>query len=193
VEQVWAKALDEVPAGLSFGSSVREMQPVHPGSADPKACTDTSGRPGPWHERLPHFRLDHTPSFGEELQSEYLIPREHAPQAIRSLRKIGSRIAPLLLVSEIRTVARDSLWMSPAYDRDSVAIHFTWKPLLPEVKAFLPELESVLAPFHPRPHWGKLFEMSVADAYPRIDDFRSLCLRLDPEGRLENAFLRRFL
>lgn len=193
VEQVWAKSLGEVPPGLAFGSAVREGQPVHPvADAEPSACTDTSGRPGPWHERLPHFRLEHTPSFGEELQSEYLIPREAAPQAMEALRAIGSRIAPLLLVSEIRTVAADTHWMSPAYGRDSAAIHFTWKPL-PQVEAFLPELESVLSPFDPRPHWGKRFAMSVADAYPRIGDFRSLCRRLDPQGRFENAFLRRFL
>ena len=93
---------------------------------DPVNCTPQLGRPGPWSARLPYFRMGFTPSAGEELQSEYLVAREHAGAAIEAVRALADRIRPVLHVCEIRTVAADRLWMSPQYGRDSVGIHFTW-------------------------------------------------------------------
>lgn len=196
VGQVWRKT--RVPAGAAdlrhFGALVAEVQ-VHPlAGVDPVSTTAQLGVPGPWHERLPHFRMEFTPSHGDELQSEYLVPREHAPDALRAVRAMADRVAPLLLISEVRTIASDDLWLSTAYGRESVGLHFTWKPLQPDVMALLPALEEALAPFAARPHWGKLFadaDRALADLYPRMGEFRGLVGRMDPRGAFRNAFLER--
>lgn len=67
----------------------------------------------------PHFRLGFTPSSGEELQSEYLMPRGVAAEALKALDGIRDRIAAVLQISEIRTVAADDLWLSPSHRQDS--------------------------------------------------------------------------
>lgn len=157
------------------------------------ACTAQLGEPGPWFERLPHFRLDFTPSAGEELQSEYLVPRADAVAAIETLRSLAARIAPLLQVCEVRTVAADTLWLSPEYRADVVGLHFTWVRDQPAVEALLPQIEAAL-PSTARPHWGKLFTLPADELrgrYPRFDDFAALRARFDPDGRLRNAFLAR--
>lgn len=197
--QIWLK--ERVAAGRPdpparrWGGRLaeRDHNPV-PGMP-PENCTPQLGRIGPWHERLPHFRLDVTPSAGDELQSEYFVPRAAAVEAYRALRHIGSRIAPVLQISEIRTVAADELWLSPAYHRPSVAFHFTWIADEEAVRPVVSEVERALAPLQPRPHWGKLFTMDpavVRAAYPRFDDFVALAERYDPEGKFQNDFLRRF-
>lgn len=159
-------------------------------------CTAQMGVPGPWYERLPHFRMDFTPSSGEELQSEYFVPREHAVAALKAIAQLGGQINPLLLISEIRAIAADSLWMSPCYEQDCIAMHFTWKQDWPSVRKVLPLMESALAPFSARPHWGKLFTMAperVRSFYPRLADFRNLLERYDPSGKFRNAFLDAYL
>jgi alditol oxidase len=194
--QGWGSAVRR--SGLFDGAppATVAMHPL-PG-VDPVSTTEQLGVPGPWHARLPHFRMEFTPSFGTELQSEYVIPREHAPAAIEVLRGMSDRITPLLLISEVRTIAADELWMSMAAGRDSVALHFTWQQRQSEVEALLPALEEALLPFAPRPHWGKLFTPSVAGApdhlaavYPRLAEFRALSSRLDPEGTFRNTYLER--
>jgi xylitol oxidase len=153
------------------------------------ACTQQLGVPGPWHERLPHFRLDFTPSSGEELQSEYLVPRRHAIDAILAIDRIRDLVAPVLQISEIRTVASDDLWMSPSYRRDSVAIHFTWIKDSAAVAPALAAIEDELAPFEARPHWGKLFSTSPAvmrGLYERLGDFEQLIRRCDQGGKFRN-------
>ncbi len=199
VEQVWLKrrvlAADGFePPSHVFGAT-RATVPLHPVRHMPTdALTPQLGVPGPWHERMPHFRMDHTPSAGEELQTEYLMPRGHAAAALIALDRIRDRIAPLLLISEVRTVAADELWMSTAYGRASVAAHFTWQPDWESVREVLPVIEDALAPFEPRPHWGKLFTMppdAIRSAYPRLPAFVGLLERYDPDGTFRNAFLRR--
>ena len=154
------------------------------------------GVPGPWHERLPHFRPEFTPSSGAELQSEYLLPRRHAVAAVRELRALRERVAPLLRIAEIRTVAADELWLSPSYHRDTVGFHFTW---IDDTAAALPVVDAIeqcLAPFRPRPHWGKVFGMppAVVDAeYARMPAFRELMREYDPHGKFRNAFLDEYL
>ena len=174
-----------------FGASptAEPRNPV-PG-ADWENATEQLGVRGPSHERLPHFRLGFTPSSGAELQTELLVPREHGAAAITALRSLGALMAPLLFVSEIRSVAADALWLSPFYERDTVAFHFTWKPLPAEVLALLPRMESALAPFGVRPHWGKLFTRPVA--YPRHADFVALAHELDPGGKFRNDFVDRYV
>ncbi|KNY05837.1 FAD-binding protein [Microbacterium sp. GCS4] len=160
---------------------------------DPVACTEQGGEPGRWFERLPHFRLEFTPSAGAELQSEYLVPRSDAVEAIQVVRTLAGQIAPLLLVNEIRTVRGDGLWLSSSYETDAVGIHFTWKPDEDAVRAFLPTLEAAL-PGTARPHWGKVSTLDGAEVrsrYPRFDDFAALAARYDPERRLVNPYLQR--
>jgi len=155
-------------------------------------CSEQSGVPGPWHERLPHFRMEFTPSAGNELQSEYFVPRKHALEALRALNKLREHIAPLLYISEVRTIAADDFWMSPCYKQDSVGLHFTWKPEWERVRQVLPLIERELDAFGVRPHWGKLFTMEpskVQSLYERLPDFRNLLLRYDPHGKFRNGFL----
>lgn len=202
VAQVWRKSRvhpEEWSPRTDLFGSVPATHAMHPlPGLDPQSTTEQLGVAGPWHERLPHFRMAFTPSNGAELQSEYLVPREHGPAAIEALRGLRHRITPLLLVSEVRTIAADELWLSTAYRQDSVGLHFTWKPRQAEVEELLPVLEEALAPFAARPHWGKLFSPTVAGApdrlaelYPRLPDFRALAGRMDPRGAFRNPFLER--
>jgi xylitol oxidase len=156
--------------------------------------TEQLGVPGEWHERLPHFQVGFTPSRGEELQSEYFVPREHARTAVEALRALAPRVAPLLMASEIRTVAADELWLSPAYGTDVLALHFTWVRDEAAVRAVLPAIEEALAPCDARPHWGKLSTTGAAELdrlFPRLGDFRALVRRYDPRGAFRNDFLDR--
>src|SRR5665213_3581586 len=152
------------------------------------------GMPGPWHERLPHFRMDYTPSSGDELQSEYFVPRRHAVAALRAITGLRDQITPHLFISEVRTIAADEFWISPCYKQASVGIHFTWKPDWPAVQEVLPLIEASLIPFEVRPHWGKLFLISparIAAAYEKLADFRKLVKTFDPQGKFRNEFLDR--
>src|SRR5512133_2586141 len=153
------------------------------------------GVPGPWSERLPHFRLDAPPSAGgDELQTEYFVDRRHGVDAIRILRSLGDRISPHLHATEIRTAAADDLWLSPAYARDSLCIGFTWRKHPTQVMALLPDIETALAPYEPRPHWGKLFVFTAEDLarrFPRLPDFVELTRTYDPTGTFSNPFLDR--
>ena len=193
---VWIKSRMDAaaPPERLFGAerqrTERHMLPDQP----PSNVTQQGGIAGPWSDRLAHFKLGFTPSNGDELQTEYLVPRRNTIAAIEAMRSLGPRIAPLLLVTELRTMAADPLWLSGAYETDAVGIHFTWKPLGPEVGALLPEIEALLLPLGARPHWGKVFTAGVdriETLYPRFDDFRALAARLDPERKFGNAFLER--
>jgi alditol oxidase len=155
-------------------------------------CTQQLGIPGPWYERLPHFRMDFTPSSGAELQTEYFVPRALAYPAIRAVEQLRDRITPLLHVTELRTIAPDDLWLSPSYERPTLGIHFTWKPLWPEVSKLLPLIEATLAPFEARPHWAKLNTIlgaTLARLYPRMRDFQNLARTYDPEGKFRNQYI----
>jgi xylitol oxidase len=152
------------------------------------------GVAGPWSQRLPHFRLDSNPSNGDEIQSEYFVARRQGPAALAAVRRLARQVAPLLLVSEIRAAAADQLWLSGAYDRDTLAIHFTWRNAPDQVDAVLPHVEAALAPFGARPHWGKASHVTagqLGQLYPRLPDARALFERLDPGGRFSNNRLER--
>lgn len=188
--QVWTKSRTDVdPVTELFGATLatRELHPL-PG-VDPGATTRQLGVPGPWWDRLPHFRLEYTPSDGNELQTEYLVPRAAGLDAIDAVRDLREQLAPILLVSEIRTVAGDQLWLSPSHGTDCVALHFTWRMDVPVVEAFLPRLDDTLAPFAARPHWGKVFSTTserLLAAYPRLPDVAALAARVDPDGKFGN-------
>jgi alditol oxidase len=198
INQVWLKSVVSAaaPPPDLFGATPAQAD-LHPiKSISAKSCTAQMGVPGPWHERLPHFRMDYTPSSGEELQSEYFVPREHGVAALRAVSRLREDLRPLLQISEVRSIAADKLWMSPCYDRDSIAIHFTWKQNWPAVRKLLETIEKELAPFDARPHWGKNFVMSPArlqTLYKKLPDFRQLLLSHDPRGKFRNAFMETYI
>lgn len=198
-DSVWVKRRPDRGAPLEenlFGAVPADDE-RHPLPGLPAiGCTPQLGLAGPWYNRLPHFQLDFTPSNGVELQSEYLVPRHHAVDAIRAVKELSREIVPLLQVNEIRTVAADGLWLSSSYGTDAVGLHFTWVQDQPAVEAFLPKLEAALEPYFARPHWGKLFTPGAHDferLYPRMEDFRVLAKRLDPEETFANPFTARIL
>jgi alditol oxidase len=194
--QVWVKRRTDRPA-VDFPWAAPEAGPLHPVPGMPaQNCTEQLGVPGPWHERLPHFRAEFTPSSGEEIQSEYLLPRSAALDALHAIDGIRETVAGVLQTCEVRTVAADTQWLSPAHGRDSVALHFTWVPDETAVLPVVRRLEEVLDPFDPRPHWGKVFEIPSAvlrGRYGRLYDFRALVRRVDPSGTFANAFVRDLL
>lgn len=196
IQQIWVKSRDTTPPADLWGARPARQTLHMLAEGEVEAVTKQLGVVGGWHRRLPHFRMDFTPSRGEELQSEYLVPRDQAATAIERLRGLGETLAPLLLVSEVRTVAADELWLSGAYGHDVVAFHFTWVRDVPGVEAVLPQIEEALLPLGGRPHWGKCF---AADAealeplYEKFDDFRALVKRVDREGKFRNDFLVRHL
>ncbi|WP_427165604.1 FAD-binding protein [Streptomyces sp. C1-1] len=191
--QVWLKRRTDQPLpGFPWAAPATEK--LHPVPGMPAVnCTEQFGVPGPWHERLPHFRAEFVPSSGSELQSEYLLPRPYALEALHALDAIRGTVAPVLQICEVRTVAADTQWLSPAYGRDTVALHFTW---IEDTAAVLPvvrRVEDALDGFDARPHWGKVFAVPAAvlrSRYPRLGDFRALARELDPAGKFTNAFVR---
>jgi alditol oxidase len=199
--QVWLKR--KIPHGASlelepmlFGATraTRRLHPIATLSAE--NCTEQMGIPGPWSERLAHFRMDFTPSSGEELQSEYMVPRQQALPALRAIDHLREQIVPLLQISEVRTIAADDLWMSPCYNQASVSIHFTWKKDWPGVRKVLPAIEDQLASFDARPHWGKLFTIHprhIQLLYKKLPDFQKLLQHYDPQGKFRNAFLDKYI
>ena len=198
IDIAWLKSRTDAPVpptdffGATWQGANQHMLPGQPASN----TTEQGGVAGPWSDRLAHFKLEFTPSNGDELQSEYLLPRDRAVEAFEALRAIGPKIEPLLLVTELRTMAADRLWLSGAFDRETVGIHFTWKMLPTQVGALLPEIESLLLPLGARPHWGKVFAAEIEQLeplYPRLSDFYALARKYDPQGLFRNGFLVRKL
>jgi xylitol oxidase len=196
--QLWLKrSVDASGTPDSLFGAARAMRDLHPiAGISAESCTAQMSVGGAWCDRLPHFRMEFTPSSGEELQSEYFVPREHGVAALRAMMALGSEISPLVLVSEVRTIAADTLWMSPCYHQDCVALHFTWKPDWPAVRSLLPRIEAALEPFGARAHWGKLFTMPtshVRSLFERLPDFRQLLETHDPEAKFRNAFIEEYV
>jgi xylitol oxidase len=195
--QVWIKSRlapggkADMPAQF-YGATLatKKLHPITGASAI--NCTEQQGIPGPWYERMPHFRMNFIPSSGAELQSEYFVPREKAYQAIRAVEQLRDRITPHLFITEFRTIAADNLWMSTCHNRDALTIHFTWKPEWPAVKEILPLIEARLAPFDARPHWAKMFTMQpsrLKQLYEKLPDYQALLTHYDPSGKFRNPFL----
>ncbi|WP_328751372.1 FAD-binding protein [Streptomyces sp. NBC_00285] len=194
--QVWVKRRVDQPLA-DFPWATPATEKLHPVPGMPALnCTEQFGVPGPWLDRLPHFRAEFTPSSGAELQSEYLLPRERAVEALHAVDAIRETVAGVLQICEVRTMAADEQWLSPAHGRDTVALHFTWIEDTAAVTPVVRRLEEALDAFDARPHWGKVFTTPaevLRGRYPRLGDFRRLARELDPEGKFANAFVRNVL
>jgi len=195
INEVWIKSRVEegqaFEATSEFFGAKRAIRNLHPiAELSAENCTEQMGVPGPWYERLPHFRMGFTPSAGKELQSEYFVPRRHAVEAILAVERLHDQVSPHLMISEIRAIAADNLWLSPCYEQPCVTIHFTWKQDWPAVRKLMPVIEKELAPFNARP--GKLFTASPAELksiYKKIPEFVQLSKKYDPQGKFRNEFL----
>lgn len=193
---VWVKTrlgADDDPVPDALADGIRAIGGESPLGVEDNV-TELAGVPGPWMLRLPHFRLDAQPSFGDEIQSEFFVDRADAVAALTAVRALGNSIRPHLIWTELRTAAADGLWLSPAYRRDVVAIHFTWHNHPDEVAALVARIEAALEPFSARPHWGKLHgfdRAAIERVHPRLADARAVFERLDPDGRFTNAHLER--
>jgi xylitol oxidase len=196
VGNLWCKFRDSEAIPESVGGSAKADKKFHPiPSVDPVACTDQLGESGDWHQRLSHFKLEFTPSVGEEIQTEFFVDRKDAAAAIDAISKLGEEITPLLWITELRTIAADDFWLSGAYQRDTFAIHFTWKKDL-AIYPVIEKVEAALRPFNYRPHWGKVFTAEaqyLKSVYPKMSEFKALVEALDPNKKFENTFTRRFL
>ncbi|GAB3952483.1 FAD-binding protein [Spirosoma harenae] len=197
VNEVWikrrieaGKTLDAKPEFYGAKRATKNLHPIAELSA--VNCTEQMGVPGPWYERLPHFKMGFTPSSGKELQSEYFVPRKNAVEAILAVERLNKFVSPHLMITELRTIDADNFWMSPCYKQPSLAIHFTWKQDWASVKKVLPMIEKELAPFKARPHWGKLFTIApkeLQSRYEKLPEFRKMLTDYDPQGKFRNAFL----
>lgn len=191
--QVWIKSRADVEFPSEFFGAKLATQKLHPLPGFPaENCTEQLGVPGAWYERLPHFRMNFTPSGGDELQSEYFVPRDKAYQAILAVEELRDQITPHLFITELRTIDADDLWMSPCYRRPTLTIHFTWKPEWLAVRKILPMIEAKLAPFDARPHWAKLFTMPpsrLQGLYPKLAEYKALLAHYDPNGKFRNEYL----
>jgi xylitol oxidase len=197
VSQVWIKSKaapgDHFQIEPEFYGATAAKQKLHPlPGHDATPCTEQMGVPGPWYERLPHFRMNFTPSSGAEIQTEYFVPRARGYEAILAVEQLKDKITPHLFITELRCIAADDLWMSPAYKQDCMAIHFTWKPESDEIHKVLPLIEEKLAPFNAKPHWGKVFTMPpsrIRQVYENIPQFQTLLKQYDPQGKFRNQFI----
>lgn len=197
--QVWIKRRVEQDLHADQGAGFYGAKPagrnLHPlAGHSAENCTEQMGVPGPWYERLPHFRMNFTPSSGAELQSEYFVPLDKGYAAILAVEQLRDQITPHLFISELRTIAADDLWMSPCFRQPSMTLHFTWKPEWPAVKRVLPLIQERLAPFGARPHWAKLFTMTPAHIqaqYARMSDYQAILAQYDPNGKFRNEFINR--
>ena len=193
VGNLWCKFRDSEVIPESVGGSAKADKKYHPiPSVDPVACTDQLGESGDWHQRLSHFKLEFTPSVGEEIQTEFFVDRKDAAAAIEAVSNLGEEITPLLWITELRTIAADDLWLSGAYQRDTLAIHFTWKKDL-AIYPVIEKVEAALRPYNYRPHWGKVFTADgkyLSSVYPKLSEFKALVEALDPTSKFENTFTR---
>ena len=194
VQHAWVKRRltgpdDTVPVEF-FGARLA-TGPVRLGDAAATNLTPL-GVAGPWAQRLPHFLADAEPGDGNEIQTEFFVPMSQGAAALEAVRTLRKRMARVLLVSEIRAIAADDLWLSGASGRPTLALHFTWRHNARKVVGLLPDLQEALAPFGARPHWGTVWRrFSLDPLYPRLPDARDLFERLDPDGTFSNDHLQR--
>jgi FAD/FMN-containing dehydrogenase len=133
-----------------------------------------------------------TPSPPRHRESEWAFDVADAKPLLREYRRLlpdGGH--SYNFIQELRFSAADELWLSPAYQRDSIWLSLynvdprNWDAQLAKFEAF--------ARAHGgRPHWGKeaTFDHAYLRAcFPRLGEFAALAARYDPERKLRNAWL----
>ena len=190
IKQVWVKDMDD--HGPKFYGAYRQRKQLHPTNIDADDCTMQMGVLGKWFERLPLRGLSEgtLKDSERELQCEYFVDKRHAVESIERLKYLVNKMRyfdDILVHSEFRTVDSDQVWMSPAFDRDCVSLHFSWKPNERAVKKVIPLIENELDEFEPRAHWGKMFRWTTP--HPMLHHFRRLMMEMDPEEKFRNDFV----
>ena len=129
-------------------------------------------------------------------EMEYAIPREAIPDAVRAVRKlIETRGWHISFPMEVRSAARDDLWLSTAQGRETgyIAVHRYWRENHLE---YFHAVEDIMRGFGGRPHWGKIHFQNaetLAASYPHFGDFLAVRERLDPDRLFANPYLDRVL
>ena len=129
-------------------------------------------------------------------ESEYAIPLDALPQALRDVRGLVERTGwRISFPIEVRAAAADDNWMSTAHGRASayIAVH---RYVRDDPTEYFAAFDALMRTYDGRPHWGKLHSRTADDlrpAYPRFDDFLAVRDELDPDRRFGNAYLTRVL
>ncbi len=141
-------------------------------------------------------RVFTSPRLVHFYEMEYSIPRGAIPEALNRVRRLVDEAGiQLSFPVEVRVVAPDDIPLSTASDRASgyIAVHvYKGTPY----DAYFQGVERIMDAYGGRPHWGKMhFQRAetLAERYPRWDEFQEIRRRLDPEGRFTNQYLERVL
>lgn len=129
-------------------------------------------------------------------EMEYAIGRDAIPEALQRVRRLVDEAGiQLSFPVEVRVVAPDDIPLSTAQGRPTgyIAVHvYQGTPY----DTYFQGVERIMDSYGGRPHWGKMhFQRAetLAERYPRWDDFQVVRRRMDPEGRFSNQYLERVL
>jgi hypothetical protein len=141
------------------------------------------------------YRIYPDPDLQGEIvmrELEYMVPFERGKEAFLALRDLVlAKYPDNKYPIEIRSIAADSAYLSPFYQRDSISVSICGHKYL-GYREFLADVARTLEPFDPRPHWGKIFHMDkqrLQTAFPEYGRFSSIRERLDPSGSFLGPYL----
>jgi FAD-linked oxidoreductase len=144
----------------------------------------------------PSYDIFTSPRLVRFRESEYAIPFETLPQALRDVRGLVERNGwRISFPVEVRAAAPDENWMSTAHGRPSayIAVHRYFRD---DPTDYFRAFDALMRTYDGRPHWGKMHFRAADDlrpAYPRFDDFLAVRDELDPDRRFANRYLDRVL
>lgn len=141
-------------------------------------------------------RIFATPRLVKFQEMEYNMPAEHAVQVINEMRdSINKNNFRVHFPIEVRFVKGDDIYLSPAYQRDSVyiAVHM-YKGM--EYKTYFDAMETIFRKYNGRPHWGKMHTRTASELvtlYPMWNKFQEIRTQLDSEGLFMNDYLKKMM
>jgi FAD/FMN-containing dehydrogenase len=178
----------ECPADIDMTDHgyMKMFEALPPGDFERDGEVEESGVIGRPYQLYPQYCA---PNFYE---MEYMVPYELGKDAFSEVRRLllGSypdRIFPV----EVRSTARDSAYLSPNFERDSIVISVCGQGT--DYLPFLADVASTLNDFGARPHWGKIHFMDAGrlrQVLPRYERFTEIRRSIDPRGIFLNAPLR---
>jgi L-gulono-1,4-lactone dehydrogenase len=129
-------------------------------------------------------------------EMEYALPRRVAVAAIREFRRLTIR-GPwrIAFPVQVRLAPADDIWLSGAYDRETVYVACHAFPRT-DYRGWFAAAEELFVSYGGRPHWGKLHTRDVGDlehAFPRMSEFRAVRNQVDPDRLMDNDYLRQVL